>query len=155
MKIIQKIFDLIVPIKTVIKTFIMDNLLPKLASQFSPMTSNSYVSHAFCIHFVPLGHLFGKPSSSSQACMDENGLVLQWRPTYWVNWLKKTRVIRNCWITRIGWFCQLWILTVTSIAISATAFGGKPEAITWKVKTIVGEDKKKFATLTPQLSAES
>lgn len=31
-----------------------------------------------------------------------------------------------------------------SIVMSAIAFGGKPEAIMWKVKTIVGEEGEKF-----------
>jgi len=45
---------------------------------------------------------------------------------------------------------------VTNIAMSAIVFGEKPEVIMWKVKTIVGEErrgKKTFAS-TRQLYAE-
>lgn len=124
----------------------MDNMLPKLwlAGFHWHRTHEFMLPTLFCTHLVPLDHLFGKPSSSSQACMDENGLVLQWRPTYWVSWLKETRATRNCWIIQTGWFCRLLIRMVMSIVMSAIAFGGKPEAIMWKVKTIVGEKGEKF-----------
>lgn len=60
----------------------MDMLSKLWLAGFHRHQTHELMLPTFCTHLVPLDYLFGKPSSSLQACMDENGLVPQWRPTY-------------------------------------------------------------------------